>query len=193
MLQQKLNQIIMAHQINPTSNGMFTRGQVTNGSQGTDQQLSAGTQQTRVSRRDTKPKTLNTPEDSMYYNLLNQSLQDDKKRTRKQSPKKLLDPHDEYYQNLNSTNSTPISTETPETTETPEATETTKTPGTTETPETPGTTETPETLESEILASDTPGSPTQDGTLSVENEDNPYDYRKLLRKTSMRGRLIEQS
>ncbi|GAA6109742.1 myosin-IIIa [Tachysurus ichikawai] len=145
---------------------------------------------------------------------------------------------------------TPINTETPET---PKTAETTETPKTTETTET---TETPETLESEILASDTPGSPTQDGfnfdlaslarqsvfrdsdvwlkckmiklykdkqlhythrlflfllhilhaiyssicslhslprTLSVENEDNPYDYRKLLRKTSMRGRLIEQS
>ncbi|MCI4374873.1 hypothetical protein PGIGA_G00011260 [Pangasianodon gigas] len=40
MLQQKLNQIIMAHQINPTSNGMFTRGHVMNGTLGTDQQLS---------------------------------------------------------------------------------------------------------------------------------------------------------
>lgn len=35
LLQQKLNQIIMAHQINPSSNGMFTRGQA-----GADQQLS---------------------------------------------------------------------------------------------------------------------------------------------------------
>ncbi|KAK3572260.1 hypothetical protein QTP86_029526 [Hemibagrus guttatus] len=73
MLQQKLNQIIMAHQINPTSNGMFTRGQVVNGSHGNDQQPSAATQQTRVSRRNTKPKTLNTPEDPPYYNLLHVS------------------------------------------------------------------------------------------------------------------------
>lgn len=40
MLQQKLNQIIMAHQIDPTSNGMFTRGLFMNGSHGTDQQHS---------------------------------------------------------------------------------------------------------------------------------------------------------
>ncbi|XP_053093792.1 myosin-IIIa [Pangasianodon hypophthalmus] len=168
MLQQKLNQIIMAHQINPTSNGMFTRGHVVNGTLGTDQQLSAGTQQIRTSRRSTKPKTLSTPEDSTYYSLIHRSIQDDKKRTRKQSSKKLLDTDDQYYQSLNSSKSTS---------------------------ETSGDTEGPE---SEIPTSDTPKSPNQNRhsvlrMLSMENEDNPYDYRKLLRKTSQRGRLIEQN
>ncbi|TTU28032.1 Myosin-IIIa [Bagarius yarrelli] len=163
MLQQKLNQIIMAHQINPTSNGMFTRGQLLNISQGVDQQLPAPiaeTQQTRLSRRDTRPKT---SEDSTYYNDIQQSLQDDRRKSRKQSPK-LLDDDDQYYQSLNDNKSTD------------------KTP------------ENPETAESEIPASNTPNSPEQNETSSEEiEEDNPYDYRKLLRKTSIRGRLMEQS
>ncbi|KAI5106603.1 myosin-IIIa isoform 2 [Silurus meridionalis] len=151
-LQHKLNQIIMAHHINPTSNGMFTRGQATNGSTGNDQQISAGPQQTRVSRRNTKPKTLNTPEDSTYYNLVH----------------KLLDTDDQYYQSLN-TNKSSI--------------------------ETSGDTD---TLDSEMPTSDTPKSPIQDRDslprmLAMEDEENPYDYRKLLRKTSQRGRLIPQN
>ncbi|KAF4087766.1 hypothetical protein AMELA_G00074380 [Ameiurus melas] len=165
VLQQKLNQIIMAHQINPTSNGMFTRGQVMNNSLGTDQQISAGTQQTRMSRRSTKPKTLSTPEDSTYYSLIHRSVQE---RARKQSTKKLLDADDQYYQSLNSNTSTG---------------------------ETSGDTDIPE---SEIPTSNTPKSSNQERNsllrmLSMENEDNPHDYRKLLRKTSQRGRLIEQS
>ncbi|XP_053478643.1 myosin-IIIa-like [Ictalurus furcatus] len=165
MLQQKLNQIIMAHQINPSSNGMFTRGQVMNSSLGTDQQPSAGTQQTRMSRRSTKPKTLSTPEDSTYYSLIHRSVQE---RARKQSTKKLLDADDQYYQSLNSNTSTG---------------------------ETSGDTEIPE---SKTPTSNTRKSSNQDRNsllrmLSMENEDNPHDYRKLLRKTSQRGRLIEQS
>ncbi|KAI5608023.1 myosin-IIIa isoform 2 [Silurus asotus] len=179
-LQHKLNQIIMAHHINPTSNGMFTRGQTANGSTGNDQQIPAGPQQTRVSRRNTKPKTLNTPEDSTYYNLVHRSIQDDKKRSRKQrerqtlgtsgsvNTKKLLDTDDQYYQSLN-TNKSSI--------------------------ETSGDTDTPD---SEMPTSDTPKSPIQDRDslprmLAMEDEENPYDYRKLLRKTSQRGRLIPQN
>uniref|UniRef100_A0A8C1BU81 non-specific serine/threonine protein kinase n=1 Tax=Cyprinus carpio carpio TaxID=630221 RepID=A0A8C1BU81_CYPCA len=38
----------------------------------------------RTSRRTQQPKTLNTPEDSTYYTLIHRSVQDDKRRPRKQ-------------------------------------------------------------------------------------------------------------
>uniref|UniRef100_A0A8C1BU69 non-specific serine/threonine protein kinase n=1 Tax=Cyprinus carpio carpio TaxID=630221 RepID=A0A8C1BU69_CYPCA len=42
------------------------------------------TKQSRTSRRTQQPKTLNTPEDSTYYTLIHRSVQDDKRRPRKQ-------------------------------------------------------------------------------------------------------------
>lgn len=61
MLQQKLNQIIMAHQINPASNGMFTRGQI-----GADQQLTG--KASRCHHR------YNTSPDLILIKLITQSL-----------------------------------------------------------------------------------------------------------------------
>uniref|UniRef100_A0A672JZ14 non-specific serine/threonine protein kinase n=1 Tax=Sinocyclocheilus grahami TaxID=75366 RepID=A0A672JZ14_SINGR len=167
-LQKKLNEIILAHQLNPSKNGMFVKGQPMNGYMGSD------TKQSRTSRRTQQPKTLNTPEDSTYYTLIHRSVQDDKRRPRKQSPKR-LDNDDQYYQGLSSTKcryqdvkssqiSFPFS-----------------------------------------LASSFPCEVTLYLPLSVhrhsfsrmpstesQSEDNPYDYRKILRKTSQRRRLLTQ-
>ncbi|XP_072534788.1 myosin-IIIa [Salminus brasiliensis] len=184
-LQQKLNEIILAHQINPASNGMFMKGQALNGYAGTDQPHSADTKQTRTPRRTQKPKTLNTPEDSTYYNLIHRSVQDDKKRPRKQSPKKLLDIDDQYYQGLSTSKSTgclPSETQTSsELTAAAERRQSTERPL------------------SDIPKSDTPKAPKEKRlsfprmpSTESQSEDNPYDYRKLLRKTSQRGRLIKQ-
>uniref|UniRef100_A0A3B1J5B6 non-specific serine/threonine protein kinase n=1 Tax=Astyanax mexicanus TaxID=7994 RepID=A0A3B1J5B6_ASTMX len=173
-LQQKLSEIILAHQINPSSNGMFMKGQSVNGY--TDQQT---TGKTRTPRRTQKPKTLNTPEDSTYYNLIHIFF------SLFISPKKLLDIDDQYYQGLSTSKSTgclPSETQTSSELKTPaERRQSTERPL------------------SDIPQSDTP-KPPKDKRLSFprmpstesQSEDNPYDYRKLLRKTSQRGRLIKQ-
>nr|XP_054363310.1 myosin-IIIa-like [Mirounga angustirostris] len=51
----------------------------------------------RPPRRPRKPKTLNNPEDSTYYYLLHKSIQEEKRRPRKDSRGKLLDLEDFYY------------------------------------------------------------------------------------------------
>ncbi|KAI4902352.1 hypothetical protein NFI96_020808, partial [Prochilodus magdalenae] len=184
-LQEKLNDIILAHQINPVSNGMFMKGQALNGHAETPPQQSADPKQTRTPRRTQKPKTLNTPEDSTYYNLIHRSVQDDKKRPRKQSPKKLLDIDDQYYQGLSNSKSTsclPSETQTSSEISAPA--------------ERRHSTERPL---SDVPRSDTPKPPKENRrsfprmpSTESQSEDNPYDYRKLLRKTSQRGRLIKQ-
>ncbi|MED6287175.1 hypothetical protein CHARACLAT_013696 [Characodon lateralis] len=59
----------------------------------------------RTPRRTQQPKTLNTPEDSTYYTLIHRSLQDDKRKPRKQDPGKLLDVDDQYYHTLSTSKS----------------------------------------------------------------------------------------
>ncbi|XP_023679234.2 myosin-IIIa [Paramormyrops kingsleyae] len=169
-LQRKLNEIILAHQVNPSSNGMFMKGNQLN-RYATSQHQTAEQKQTRAPRRTQQPKTLNTPEDSTYYNLIHRSVQDDKRRPRKQSKGKLLDMDDPYYQELSTSKSSPsISSEGTSTDEK-------ATPRPASEPDTP--TEKRQSL---------PRMPSTDSNA----DDNPYDYRKLLRKTSQRQRLIKQ-
>uniref|UniRef100_A0AAR2K8K2 non-specific serine/threonine protein kinase n=1 Tax=Pygocentrus nattereri TaxID=42514 RepID=A0AAR2K8K2_PYGNA len=113
-LQQKLNEIILAHQISPVLLQHFQSKTPV-----LSLLLTVDPKQTRTPRRTQKPKTLNTPEDATYYNLIHvssrfvttvhrkaslllpvcsaydshwftfifpqRSVQDDKKRPRKQS------------------------------------------------------------------------------------------------------------
>ncbi|KAM8934081.1 myosin-IIIb [Pelodytes ibericus] len=60
-------------------------------------------------RRGLQPKTLNSPEDSMYYNQINGSLeyQGSKRKPRKLGQVKVLDGEDEYYRLLSSADSIP--------------------------------------------------------------------------------------
>uniref|UniRef100_A0A5S6L994 non-specific serine/threonine protein kinase n=1 Tax=Xenopus tropicalis TaxID=8364 RepID=A0A5S6L994_XENTR len=60
-------------------------------------------------RRCQQPKTLNSPEDSMYYNQVNGSLeyQGSKRKPRKLGQVKLLDGEDEYYKLLSAADSIP--------------------------------------------------------------------------------------
>uniref|UniRef100_A0A3B3SF68 non-specific serine/threonine protein kinase n=1 Tax=Paramormyrops kingsleyae TaxID=1676925 RepID=A0A3B3SF68_9TELE len=155
-LQRKLNEIILAHQVNPSSNGMFMKGNQLN-RYATSQHQTAEQKQTRAPRRTQQPKTLNTPEDSTYYNLIH--------------VRKLLDMDDPYYQELSTSKSSPsISSEGTSTDEK-------ATPRPASEPDTP--TEKRQSL---------PRMPSTDSNA----DDNPYDYRKLLRKTSQRQRLIKQ-
>ncbi|XP_043085489.1 myosin-IIIb-like [Puntigrus tetrazona] len=60
-------------------------------------------------RRGQQPKLLNSPEDSLYYNHLNRSLdyQGSKRKPRKLGQIKLLDGEDEYYQLLSAIEAVP--------------------------------------------------------------------------------------
>ncbi|XP_056868851.1 myosin-IIIa isoform X4 [Takifugu flavidus] len=115
-LQQKLNDIIQAHRSNPEDRGMFVRGKSVNGfaPQVKDQSKAAEQRQARTPRRSQQPKTLDTPEESTYYNLIHRSVQDDKRKPRKAGPGKLLDVDDQYYQQVTSSRSEPcIATKAP--------------------------------------------------------------------------------
>ncbi|XP_077100295.1 myosin-IIIa isoform X2 [Siphateles boraxobius] len=181
-LQKKLNEIILAHQLNPSKNGMFVKGQAMNGYMGC-YQPPADTKQSRTPRRTQQPKTLNTPEDSTYYTLIHRSVQDDKRRPRKQSPKK-LDNDDQYYQGLTSSKSTSLPSDRRRSSK--------QRPS----PERRRSSETPL---SDVPKSDIPKDPKEKRhsfsrmpSTESQSEDNPYDYRKILRKTSQRRRLITQ-
>ncbi|XP_070709056.1 myosin-IIIa [Pempheris klunzingeri] len=190
-LQEKLNEIILAHQSNPENNGMFVRGKIINGyapqnHQSTDKRLS------RTPRRTQQPKTLNTPEDSTYYNLIHRSVQDDKRKPRKEGPGKLLDVDDQYYRALPTSRSEPsISTKESPTSSTPERRR--------QPPEQRPAAASRPTRERAVTEPEHP-KPPSDNRLSVPRmpstesgtDDNPYDYRHLLRKTSQRRKLIKQ-
>ncbi|GLD54589.1 myosin-IIIa, partial [Lates japonicus] len=202
-LQQKLNEIIQAHQSNPESNGMlFVRGKAINGyapknHQSTDKRLS------RTPRRSQQPKTLNTPEDSTYYNLIHRSVQDDKRKPRKQDPGKLLDIDDQYYGGLSTSRSEPsISTEETSPDRMPERRRSLERRRSTDrrqpAEQTPAAASR-QTRERAVTDPEPP-KPATDNRNSVprmpstesQTEENPYDYRHLLRKTSQRRRLIKQ-
>ncbi|KAG7487450.1 hypothetical protein MATL_G00023560 [Megalops atlanticus] len=177
-LQLKLNEIILAHRISPMSNGMFMKvnGYNANYHQAADQK------QMRTPRRTQQPKTLNTPEDSTYYNLIHRSVQDEKRRPRKQSPRKLLDMDDPYYQGLTTSKSTSC-LPSEQRTEAARA----------------GSTERKLSAERPASEPDFPKPPKgkrhslpRMPSTDSQAEDNPYDYRRLLRKTSQRQRLIKQ-
>ncbi|XP_064797093.1 myosin-IIIa [Oncorhynchus masou masou] len=178
-LQQKLNEIILAHQINPANNGMFVKGQAVNGFAAIHQQ-SVDLKVCRTPRRTQQPKTLNTPEDSTYYNLIHRSVQDDKRRPRKQGPGKLLDVDDQYYQGLPTSKSTGAIAGDRRTSLTRRASL-----------ERRQSIEQRRSIErrqsSDRRQHSVPRLPSAEG-----QDDNPYDYRKILRKTSQRRRLIKQ-
>ncbi|XP_015269772.1 PREDICTED: myosin-IIIa [Gekko japonicus] len=171
LLQQKLNEMILSHQLRPVK---LSKEKQMNGhlSPHVHQPVASRAEDNRpiqrTPRRPQKPKTLNNPEDSTYYTLLHKSVLEEKRKPRKNSLGKVLDVDDPYYQELSSMDST-----------------------------------------SNDSNSSTRGNPPRDpksATLRVnegprvtgspleenKGKDNPYDYQKLLRKTSQRRRLIQQ-
>ncbi|XP_051542770.1 myosin-IIIa-like [Myxocyprinus asiaticus] len=181
-LQKKLNEIILAHQLNPSKNGMFVKGQAINGYMG-GYQTSAETKHLRTPRLTQQPKTLNTPEDSTYYTLIHRSVQDDKRRPRKQSPKK-LDNDDPYYQGLSSRSSSSLPSDRRRSSKQRASMERRR------------------SLErplSDVPKSEIPVDLNEERhsfsrmpSTESQSEDNPYDFRKILRKTSQRRRLLTQ-
>ncbi|XP_054862948.1 myosin-IIIa isoform X4 [Amphiprion ocellaris] len=214
-LQQKLNEIIQAHQSNPENNGMFVKGKAVNGYAPQHHQSMTDKRLSRTPRRTQQPKTLNTPEDSTYYTLIHRSVQDDKRKPRKADPGKQLDVDDQYYQALSTSRSDPsMSTERAPPSSMPERRQSVGRRRSSdrrrsmdrrqlgdrrqsaELRPTPSTRQTRERAVTEPEAA----KPAKDNRRSVprmsstesRTEDNPYDFRHLLRKTSQRRRLIKQ-
>ncbi|NXN96793.1 MYO3A protein, partial [Rhinopomastus cyanomelas] len=170
-LQQKLNEMILSHQLRPV---MLSKDKQANGrlSSHVCQSVAAKVEDSRPlqrhPRRPRKPKTLNNPEDSSYYTLIHKSIQDEKRRPRKESLSKVLD-LDIYYQEISSADcpsKDSISTARRKR-------------------------HLPERRTSILRA--TERSRAAESSLEEgKTEDNPYDYRRLLRKTSQRRRLIQQ-
>lgn len=120
----------------------------------------------RPPRRPRKPKTLNNPEDSTYYTLIHKSIQDEKRKPRKESLSKVLD-LDIYYQEISSTDSTSKDSST-----------------------TTRRKRHPIERRTSILRATERSRVAERPLEESKAEDNPYDYRRLLRKTSQRRRLI---
>nr|XP_011736737.1 myosin-IIIa isoform X3 [Macaca nemestrina] len=101
ILQKKLNEMILSQQLKPLYLGVLHHKPINRGvsSQQCLSGISKGEEPKilRPPRRPRKPKTLNNPEDSTYYYLLHKSIQEDKRRPRKDSQGKLLDLEDFYY------------------------------------------------------------------------------------------------
>ncbi|XP_075778654.1 myosin-IIIa isoform X2 [Pelodiscus sinensis] len=171
-LQQKLNEMILSHQLRPV---MLSKDKQTNGRLSPHVCHSVATKAEdfhplqRHPRRPRKPKTLNNPEDSTYYSLIHKSIQEEKRKPRKNSLGKMLDLEDFYYQEISSSDSVSNDSNCSTREKRPPV----------------------ELRDSSLLI--TERSRVAESPLDESNtEDNPYDYRKLLRKTSQRRRLIQQ-
>ncbi|NXQ64151.1 MYO3A protein, partial [Anthoscopus minutus] len=170
-LQQKLNEMILSHQLRPV---MMSKDKQANGrlSSHVCQSVVAKGEDSRPMqrppRRPRKPKTLNNPEDSTYYTLIHKSIQDEKRKPRKESLSKVLD-LDIYYQEISSTDSTSKDSST-----------------------TTRRKRYPIERRTSVLRATERSRVAERPLEESKAEDNPYDYRRLLRKTSQRRRLIQQ-
>ncbi|XP_042658010.1 myosin-IIIa isoform X3 [Tyto alba] len=170
-LQQKLNEMILSHQLRPV---MLSKDKQANGQlpshvcQSVAAKVEDSHPMKRPPRRPRKPKTLNNPEDSSYYTLIHKSIQDEKRKPRKESLSKVLD-LDIYYHGISSTDST--SRDSSSTTRKKRH---------------------PAERRTSILRATERSRVAESPLEESKTEDNPYDYRRLLRKTSQRRRLIQQ-
>ncbi|XP_069633417.1 myosin-IIIa isoform X5 [Haliaeetus albicilla] len=170
-LQQKLNEMILSHQLKPVK---LSKDKQPNGRlsshvcQPVATKVEDSRPMQRPPRRPRKPKTLNNPEDSTYYTLIHKSIQDEKRKPRKESLSKVLD-LDIYYQEISSTDST--SKDSSSTTRKKRH---------------------PAERRTSILRATERSRVAESPLEESKTEDNPYDYRRLLRKTSQRRRLIQQ-
>ncbi|XP_031508316.1 myosin-IIIa isoform X4 [Papio anubis] len=134
ILQKKLNEMILSQQLKPFYLGVSHHKPINRGvsSQQCLSGISKGEEPKilRPPRRPRKPKTLNNPEDSTYYYLLHKSIQEDKRRPRKDRCWAAESPEEEEEKKKEE----------------------------------------------------------ERGAAA-----NPYDFRRLLRKTSQRRRLVQQS
>ncbi|XP_071661348.1 myosin-IIIa isoform X1 [Patagioenas fasciata] len=180
-LQQKLNEMILSHQLRPV---MLSKDKQANGRlpshicQPVAAKVEDSRPKQRPPRRPRKPKTLNNPEDSTYYTLIHKSIQDEKRRPRKESLSKVLD-LDIYYQEISSTDSTSKDSSCTIKRKRHPAERRTSILRDTE-------------CRTSVLRATERSRVAESPLEESKTEDNPYDYRRLLRKTSQRRRLIQQ-
>ncbi|XP_029811138.1 myosin-IIIa [Suricata suricatta] len=174
ILQKKLNEMILSQQLKPLYLGVSPHKPI-NRRVSSQQCLSGISKEEepkilRPPRRPRKPKTLNNPEDSTYYYLLHKSVQEEKRRPRKDGQGKLLDLEDFYYKEFLPSHSGPKE-------------------------HSPSLGERRQEREHQHQCFNA-----DERWLAEENQEpeengpatNPYDYRRLLRKTSQRQRLVQQ-
>ncbi|XP_051006852.1 myosin-IIIa [Acomys russatus] len=174
-LQKNLNEMILSQQLKPLYLGFYHCKPI-NRHVSTHQHLpgvSKGGEPKilRPPRRPRKPKTLNNPEDSTYYCLLHKSIQEEKRRPRKDSQGKLLGLEDFYYKEFLPTPSGPQ-----------EHSSNTRGGRAKKEPQDRC------SERNERCWTAAAESPEEETGISA----NPYDYRRLLRKTSQRQRLVHQ-
>ncbi|XP_011369328.1 myosin-IIIa [Pteropus vampyrus] len=174
ILQKKLNEMILSQQLKPLYLGVYPHKPINRrvSSQQCLSGISKGEEPKilRPPRRPRKPKTLNNPEDCTYYYLLHKSIQEEKRRPRKDSQGKLLDLEDFYYKEFLPSRSGPKEHQ-PSLRERRQQRE----------------------VPNQCFKADERCWAAED----PEEEENgpapnPYDYRRLLRKTSQRRRLVQQ-
>ncbi|KAM5235399.1 LOW QUALITY PROTEIN: myosin-IIIa [Ctenodactylus gundi] len=173
ILQKKLNEMILSQQLKPLSLGacpyksinrrIFSPQYFSGVSKGEEPKL------LRPPRRPRKPKTLNNPEDSTYYYLLHKSIQEEKRRPRKDSQGKLLDLEDFYYKEFLPSHSGPKDHNRSLREPRPKR-----------------------ELQNPCFKTDERCRAEESPQEECGPAPNPYDYRRLLRKTSQRRRLVQQ-
>ncbi|XP_012870046.1 PREDICTED: myosin-IIIa [Dipodomys ordii] len=183
ILQKNLNEMILSQQLKPLYLGVYHQKPI-NRLVSSPQDLSdiSKGEEPKISRpprRPRKPKTLNNPEDSSYYYLLHKSIQEEKRKPRKNSQGKLLDLEDFYYREFLSNHSGPKDYCPTSRAQNPDE----------------------ELQNQRFKAKESHHNPSagQRRKRPEEKEeehsgpaDNPYDYRRLLRRTSQRQRLLQK-
>ncbi|XP_024431703.2 myosin-IIIa [Desmodus rotundus] len=176
ILQKKLNEMILSQQLKPLYLGVYPHKPINRrvSSLHYFSGISKGEEPKilRPPRRPRKPKTLNNPEDCTYYYLLHKSIQEEKRRPRKDSQGKLLDLEDFYYKEFLPSRSGPKE----------------------HNPSLRGQRQQRE-LQNQCFKADERCWAVENPEEEVEENgpaSNPYDYRRLLRKTSQRRRLVQQ-
>ncbi|XP_038611640.1 myosin-IIIa isoform X2 [Tachyglossus aculeatus] len=171
-LQQKRNEMTWLHQLKPVDLNVCliekpNNKQVCPSAYPSGVSRAEEPRTLRVPRRAQKPKALNNPEDSTYYILLHKAIRQEKRRPRKESPGKVLDLEDFYYHEISCSHAGPKknNSRSRSTMSQSELQNSSPIPG------------------ERCWAEEGPGE---------EEGDNPYDFRKLLRKTSQRRRLVQQ-
>ncbi|EHB00818.1 Myosin IIIA [Heterocephalus glaber] len=174
ILQKRLNEMILSQQLKPLYLGVcphkpinrrvFSPQRFSGISKGEEPKL------LRPPRRPWKPKTLNNPEDSTYYYLLHKSIQEEKRRPRKDSQGKLLDLEDFYYKEF-------LPSHSGQKDHAPSWRE-----------QSPGR----ELRNQNFKADERCAGAQSPEEEACEPAASPYDYRRLLRKTSRRRRLVQQ-
>ncbi|XP_063309213.1 myosin-IIIa [Pelobates fuscus] len=168
VLQQKLNDLIMLNQLKPEISALYLRGkQNSKNDSSINEKATTQVEDVKLQRtsRRQKPKTLSNPDDSTYYNLLHLPLKDEKRKPRKESQGKELNAED-YYNEIYSKNSASINNQSQH--------------------------DAFSAMEFSILNPNERSSISEAAQQGKKLDDNPYDYRKILRKTSQRERLIQK-